>query len=281
VLEFAAQQDGYIRDFILLALSSKMRSIGNVDVDVARAEYREAPRENVDVNASVQTAIAKMCAGINASVLSHEASIGSPESVRLIHQDVLNTDLPEGSIDHVITSPPYGVEASSYLRAHLLSYRCLHSFLREDPYEFGDRVVGSEYVRDAEAIAPDHTVGQFSSQFRKYFELCLSGSPPSKIVKRAHMMMQFFADMDRLVSKMAKWIRPKGNVAFVIGNKKIGDLVVPTDKIVSDIFQHHGFKAQGEVRHKLKCNNTNSQVPWQERIIQEEFVLFFVNGAKK
>ena len=95
------------------------------------------------------------------------------------------------------------------------------------------------------------------------------------------MMMQFFADMDQLVRRMAKWVKPKGKIAFVIGNKKIGDSVVPTDKIMSDIFLHHGFRADGIVSHKLKCNNTNSQVPWQEKIIQEEFVLFFSQGKKK
>jgi len=275
VLEFAHSQEGYIREAILLALSSKMRSIGNVDVDVARAEYSASPRLNVDVNAHVQAAIAKMCDGIEASVLSHEATIGPPDDVAVLHEDVLQTNLPPSSIAHVITSPPYGVEASSYLRAHLLSYRCLHPFLGEDPYEFGDRVIGSEYVRNTDTTTPDHSLGSLSREFRMFFDKCLAGEPPARIVTRAHMMMQFFADIAHLVSKMFTWLVPGGKVAFVIGNKRIGDHLVPTDKIVTDIFANQGFKATGDIRHKLKCNNTNSQVPWQERIIQEEYVLFF------
>lgn len=281
VLEFATRQKGYIKDFILIALSSKMRSIGNVDVDVARAEYRKEPRKNVNVISTILSAVAKMCEGIDSSMLSHASTIGTPESVNVIHSDVLAAKIAENSIDHVITSPPYGVEASSYLRAHLLSYRCLHAFLGEDPYAFGDRVIGSEYVRNGVTTAPEETVGKFSDLFRTFFDGCLAGKPQAKIVNRAHMMMQFFADMNQLVMRMAKYVKPKGKIAFVIGNKKIGDNVVPTDKIMSDIFLHHGFTPNGSVSHKLKCNNTNSQVPWQERIIQEEFVLFFSQGKKK
>jgi hypothetical protein len=49
IVEFILTKTGYVKDFLTIALSSKMRSIGNVDVDVVRAEYRKTPRENVDV----------------------------------------------------------------------------------------------------------------------------------------------------------------------------------------------------------------------------------------
>ena len=32
-------------------------------------------------------------------------------------------------------------------------------------------------------------------------------------------------------------------------------------------------------QHKLKTNNSNSQVPWQSRIIDQEFIMVFTKGA--
>lgn len=275
VLEYAKSLTGFTRDAVLLALSSKMRSIGNVDVDVARAEYSRQPRSNVDVAAHMRTALARMSESILASALSHKMTIGQPNSIRLLQDDVLSVKLPRGCMDIVITSPPYGVESSSYLRSHLLSYRCLHSFLREDPYQFGDRVIGTEYVSDRDATKPDGSIGAISPAFQRFFGTCLKGNPPTKIVNRAYMMMQFFADMGRLASQLALWLRRGGKVAFVVGNKRIGEYLVPTDKIITEIFEHHALHYTGNLQHKLKCNNTNSQVPWQERVIQDEFILFF------
>jgi hypothetical protein len=34
-----------------------------------------------------------------------------------------------------------------------------------------------------------------------------------------------------------------------------------------------GLRLDDVVSHKLKTNNSNSEVPWQERVIQEEHVL--------
>jgi hypothetical protein len=64
-------------------------------------------------------------------------------------------------------------------------------------------------------------------------------------------------------------------VAFVIGNKLIDQKMIPTDVIVTELFAHHGFDLARSIKHKLKCNNSNSEVPWQERTIQDEFVLIF------
>ena len=274
VLEFAQVQEGYDCEALLLALSSRMRSIGNVDVDVARAEYSQTPRMNVDVLALVVAAISKMAAGIAESVSSHSGTIGTPDSITVHRESILAAEVPEESVDFVIASPPYGVEASSYLRAHLLSYRCLHAFLREDPYEFGNQMIGSEYVQEGAAVSPNSNAGLLSQSFREFFDKCLAGAQ-KKIEKRAHMMMHFFDDMGRVADRLSRWVRPGGQVAFVVGNKRVGDHLIPTDRIIAEIFAVYGLKLTDKIQHKLKCNNTNSQVPWQERVIQDEMILLF------
>ena len=92
---------------------------------------------------------------------------------------------------------------------------------------------------------------------------------------RALMMLKFFEDMDNLVIKFSHWLKVGGKVAFVIGNKKISDSIIPTDKIITEIFEANGFTYISEIAHKLKTNNSNSKVPWQDRIIENEFVIFY------
>ena len=94
-------------------------------------------------------------------------------------------------------------------------------------------------------------------------------------------MMKFFEDMYGVVEQFGKWLKPGGHVAFIIGNKKIGDNIIPTDTIIAEIFYYFGFSLDESIPHKLKTNNSNSQVPWQDRIIENEFVMLFTKGCDK
>ena len=275
VVEYILYQKGYVKDFLTIALSAKMRSIGNVDVDVVRAEYRKTPRENVNVLKLMKSQIQKMLKGIN-DTLSYCSNVLLDESsVQVIENNVLATDLPDQSVSHIITSPPYGVESLSYLRTHLLSFRALEPILGVDPYNFGENVIGSEYLDGAIPDVNVFKVKNASNTYLSFFSKRLSNSSSNKDIKRIMMMMKFFEDMYCLIEKFSHWIKPNGHVAFIIGNKKLGDEIIPTDTIIDEIFMSFGFDSDGSIAHKLKTNNSNSQVPWQERIIENEFIMLY------
>ncbi|MGH6889691.1 MAG: DNA methyltransferase [Rhizomicrobium sp.] len=272
-VEYGLTLDGFERDAVLLALSSKMRSIGNVDVDVVRAEYSKKPRTNVDVRKLVSEHLSRMADDVALSVRSHAGLIGKPSSIKLIEASVLDANLSPASIDHVITSPPYGVEALSYLRTHLLSYRSLVAFIKHDPYETRDKTIGSEYLPEVTDKSGHHAT-RVSSKCKLFFD-ATHGLGDAKYQSRRLGMMQFFDDIYEVARRLSCWVKDGGNVAFIIGNKKLGDDVIPTDSIVRELFENTDFSYVDALRHKLKTNNSNSQVPWQERIIQEECILLF------
>ncbi|MDE2724755.1 MAG: hypothetical protein OXI59_15395, partial [Gemmatimonadota bacterium] len=274
VVEFAQTLNGYQQDAICCALSSSMRSIGNVDVDVVRAEYRKTPRQNVDVLKLVTRVLRKMIGDIGKSLETHQGLIGSSDDIKIIESSLLEANLPSDSVDYVITSPPYGVEAISYLRTHLLSYRSLQPILGYDPYSFNDKIIGAEYVKENGTTKANWLTSDYSSTFKHFFQNeALEES--AKILRRKDMMMHFFDDMVNVAKLFRNMIRKNGKIAFVVGNKKIGDYVIPTAEIISEIFESFGLELYDTIGHKLKCNNSNSEVPWQERIIQDEFVLLF------
>lgn len=272
-VEFGMTLEGITRDLFFTALSSKMRSIGNVDVDVVRAEYSKKPRVNVDVERLVARSLKGMVSDIQRMQQSHAHLIGEPSSIQVIEGSALDVDLQKGSISHIITSPPYGVEAISYLRTHLLSYRSLAKYLKHDPYDTRDKTIGSEYLDETHENAGSFAM-RVSQSFRTFFEESHSHLDKREAQRRL-AMMQFCDDMRSIGERMAHWLKPGGKVAYIIGNKRLGQRIIPMDRIVSELFQSVGLVETGTISHKLKTNNSNSQVPWQERVIQEEHIMFF------
>lgn len=278
VVEFAETLKGYEQDFICCALSSCMRSIGNVDVDVIRAEYSKNPRENVDVLRLVNRALAKMIRDINASQGSHKDLISDANTIKVIKDNILKASIKKNSINYIITSPPYGVESLSYIRTHLLSYRTLDPILKYDPYAFNEGIIGSEFIKNDKEINNKWETAKYSKTFVNFFENEFKSDGSRKMTHRKHMMMQFFDDMTTLAKLFSEWLRIGGRVAFVVGNKRLGDYVIPTDVIIAEVFKAQKLQLDQVINQKLKFNNSNSEVPWQERIIQNEFVMIFTKN---
>lgn len=266
---------GFERDALLVALSARMRSIGNVDVDVVRAEYNRKPREKVDVRRLIARTLVSYAADVRRMLDTHRGLVNGPPQVQIQTIDVRKAQWPRNSISHVITSPPYGVEAISYLRTHLLSYRALAPFLKTDPYKFEADIIGSEYIDSGATLTPVQIRELDSPTGRSFFGRQLSAGLPEHLAARAAGMVKFFVDMAGVVEHLSVWVRVGGRVAFVIGNKRLGDAVVPANEILRELFGLQGFCHDQTIQHKLKCNNSNSQVPWQERTIQEEYVMLF------
>lgn len=229
-VEYAAQLAGYRRDFFATALSAQMRSIGNVDVDVVRAEYRKTPRANVDVCKLVGRRLRSSVRGMEDSVRTHADLLSEERDIEVREQSLLDADIEPGSVDCIITSPPYGVESLSYLRTHRLSYRSLASILKRDPYEFDDKIIGSEYL-PTEALVSEHKAFGLSPAYRQFFESALQENASGQAMRRTQMMMRFFDDLVDVAERFATWLAPGGRLAFVIGNKRLGEDLIPTNGV--------------------------------------------------
>ena len=89
------------------------------------------------------------------------------------------------------------------------------------------------------------------------------------------MMMHFFDETVAVTERFSSWLRPGGKGAIVIGNKRLGSELIPTAAIVTELLNAAGLRVDDTLKHKLKTNNSNSQVPWQERVIQDEYIILF------
>jgi len=270
-VEFIKEQNNYTQDFFACQLSSLMRSIGNVEVNVVRAEYSKKPRENVDVLNLMMKRINKSLISIKNMVSSHAIKSDDVSGITIYGNGVQNAPLKKESIDAIITSPPYGVESISYLRTHLLSYRSLVSILKTDPYTNNKEIIGSEYIN--QNVVVKHKCYSISNTYKVFFDNLDSKYTLKKHINRIGMMKKFFDDMFDCAELFYGWLKPNGKVIFVVGNKKIADDIIPTHEIMKEVFEHFGIFEKELIKHKLKTNNSNSQVPWQDKIIQDEYIM--------
>jgi 16S rRNA G966 N2-methylase RsmD len=60
--------------------------------------------------------------------------------------------------------------------------------------------------------------------------------------KRALEVSAFYSDLDNSIQKVAKSIRKGGKSVYVVGNRTVKNVQLPTDQFIAEKFEHNGFK---------------------------------------
>lgn len=152
-----------------------------------------------------------------ANIYSFNTVDGIPES--FIH--------PE-SIDIVVTSPPYGDSGTTvaYGQYSRLSAAWLEL---EEPDKIDRKLMGGKTVKEFPYF-PSKSLNVAIDEIKKSDE------------KRAREVASFYVDLLASISNVAKVIRKKGYACYVVGNRKVKGVVLPTDIAVKDFFASCGFE---------------------------------------
>jgi hypothetical protein len=152
----------------------------------------------------------------------------------------LDRVLPANSVfDAVITSPPYPNR---------------YSYARETrPHMFFLRLVqdGRE-VGELETEAIGGTWGKATSVLSRHFdyrstavEEALRGIP-ERIGQHGCLMqnyvIKYFNDIEQHIESLKPFLRRGARLAYVIGNSKFYEIVLPSDEILADVFEANGFR---------------------------------------
>ena len=60
--------------------------------------------------------------------------------------------------------------------------------------------------------------------------------------KRALEISSFYFDLERSISSVAKSVKKKGKVIYVVGNRTVKGIQLPTDQFIAEKFEESGFK---------------------------------------
>ena len=59
--------------------------------------------------------------------------------------------------------------------------------------------------------------------------------------KRAREVSAFYIDLRRSISSITQVLSPRATICYVVGNRQVKGVLLPTDEFVVDAFRQHGF----------------------------------------
>ena len=220
-------EDEAVRNFILVAFSETVREVSytrNGEFKLYRMPTDKLKEFKPDVFGIFSKKLSRNRQGLAVFLEKQkdvEASVSDANSV----QGELPMPRPISGYDMVITSPPYG---DSHTTVAYGQFSRL-------PAEW----IGLPNARKVDKLA----MGGMRSKET------LVDSPVSAAVekirlideKRAAEVSAFYIDFQRSINSIARACSRHATICYVVGNRRVKGVMLPTDEFVVDTFRQHGF----------------------------------------
>ncbi|MCL0081945.1 site-specific DNA-methyltransferase [Dehalococcoidia bacterium] len=152
--------------------------------------------------------------------------------VYILDEDTrFTTSIPEGSVDLIVTSPPYGDSRTTvaYGQYSRLSLQWL---------DFDDSVcrtidknsLGGKVSKENDSLQISKTLNKVLKEIKE------------KDGKRALDILSFYNDMMLCLRELGRIMAKNSIICFVLGNRTVKSVNIPTDEILVDMFKHIGFR---------------------------------------
>lgn len=131
------------------------------------------------------------------------------------------------SVDIVVTSPPYG---DSHTTVAYGQYSRLSSAWLglASPEKVDGKLMGGSVLKNIPKFP--------SAELNEAVD-----SIKLKDEKRGREVAAFYSDLQSSIKHVSGSIRPGGYACYVVGNRKVKGIVLPTDAAIRRFFEHHGF----------------------------------------
>ncbi len=222
---FAIENDE-VKDFFKVSFSETVRRASRTRYNEFKLLRRKEENNNTDVLKIFREISVK-----NIGLLEDFYRKYTPSKINLkIEERNIMSGIPleDNSIDLVVTSPPYGDSRTTvaYGQFSRLSLRWLG--LEENI----DRTSLGAKPKDISPHLPSALLYEFIEKIRARDE------------KRAREVFSFYNDLYNSIQIIARKVKKNGYVCFVVGNRRVKGLELPTDKISADFFEYQGFEHQ-------------------------------------
>jgi DNA modification methylase len=167
------------------------------------------------------------------------AALGPTSVVR--HGDARNLDLDAGSIDLVLSSPPY-LNAIDYIRCSKFSLVWM-GYTVDELREIRSSSVGAESCNE-EALCADWV----QSLIRQLGLRSRLSNRDKAILSR------YVWDMGQVLAEVSRVLRKGGRAIYVVGDSKVRGTFVRNSKIVEAVAEEHGLKLHSHYSRALPKN---------------------------
>lgn len=215
--------DNKIQDFFKVAFSETVRRVSKTRYNEFKLLKRKEGTNHSNVLKVLQEVSLK-----NIGLIVEFFNKFPPSQIvlKIEERDITHgSPLKDNSIDLVITSPPYGDSKTTvaYGQFSRLSLRWLGLEENVDKSSLGAK------PKDIYSGLPSALLYEYIEKIR------------SKDEKRAREVFSFYNDLYNSIKIIAKKIKSKGFVCFVVGNRRVKGLELPTDQISANFFEDQGF----------------------------------------
>ena len=151
------------------------------------------------------------------------------------------------------------------------------------------RIGGYNLVITSPPYGDSHTTvayGQFSRLSAEWLGLPRL-SPVSSAIenirsvdeKRAYEVTAFYVDLESSINSVVKTLAPRSTICYVVGNRRVKDIILPTDEFVVSTFAKHGFSHKETIvrnipNKRMPKKNSPSNIAGQtSTTMQEEYIV--------
>ena len=220
-------KDKALQNFVLVAFSETVREVSytrNGEFKLYRMPTNKLKDFTPDVFGIFGKKLRRNRQGL-ASYLEKRKNVKTSVSTANTVQGELPTPRPPEGYDLVITSPPYGDSQTT------VAYGQFSRLAAE--------WIGLPNARKVDKIA----MGGIRS--KETLTGCRVSSAVEKIrvidEKRAGDVSAFYIDLERSISSIAEACSPHATICYVVGNRRVKSVMLPTDDFVVETFRQHGF----------------------------------------
>ena len=219
-------KDEDVKNFFLVIFSETVRKVSNTrnrEFKLYRMEKEKLENYNPNVFGEFEGIANKSINGMREYL---KVKTGLKPVIKLF-SSMNELPLKENSIDLIVTSPPYG-DSKTTVAYGQFSRLALQWLDYENINSLDNELLGGKATKDLEVKINSPILKEIIKKIAEKDE------------KRAREVLSFYEDFDKVVIQLNRVMAKNGYVCFVVGNRTVKGINIPTDKIMSEMFMAHG-----------------------------------------
>ena len=215
-----------VKDFFKVVFSETVRKVSNTrnsEFKLYRMEKEKLEKFNPDVFSEFEEIAKNNIQGMEEYIKKRTLTKISLNNFSSMEE----LPLKDESIDILVTSPPYG-DSKTTVAYGQFSRLALQWLGYDDVASLDNRLLGGKASKDIEIKINSPTLKATINKIK-----VIDG-------KRAREVLSFYEDFDKVVIQLSRVMAKNGYVCFVVGNRTVKGINIPTDKIMSEMFMAHG-----------------------------------------
>lgn len=243
-----------IKDFFLVAFSETVRRVSNTRNSEFKLYRMAEPALSMHNPDTIMEFTKKVEYNLRSIIVFNKAAKNCQINI-LAEDSRFKTSVPSNSVDIIVTSPPYGDSRTTVAYGQF-------SRLSSEWLNFDKKI-----VRNVDKIS----LGGIPAENLKH-NLCsrslqkVLNEIENKDPQRVKDVLSFYIDFDKCVKEFDRVMKEGGFLCFVVGNRTVKGIKIPTDDIIVELFkannnyEHHKTIIRNIPNKRMPSKNSPTNV---------------------